>query len=164
MFTLEQKVDLVMRYIASSRTQQSQLKKAIVEALNEDVGVIVPVDYSAEVTKMTVDILKDLGVAPHMLGYTYTLDAVRLIYSDSTYLKALTKRLYPAVAAKHNAKPYCIERAIRYTIEYMFDKGDLRNIHAIFGNTISVSKGKVTSRVFLSHITNELHRRMSEKE
>ena len=164
MFTLEQKVDLVMRYIASSRTQQNQLKKAIIEALNEEGGVVVPVDYSADVTKMTADILKDLGVAPHMIGYAYTLDAVRLIYGDSTYLKALTKRLYPAIAAKHNAKPYCIERAIRYSIEYMFDKGDLKNIHAIFGNTISVSKGKVTNTVFLSHITNELHRRMSDKE
>lgn len=164
MFTLEQKVDLVMRYIASSRTQQNQLKKAIIEALNEEGGVIVPVDYSAEVTKMTADILKDLGIPPHMLGYTYTLDAIPLIYGDSTYVKAVTKRLYPAVAAKHNTRPYRIERTIRYSIESMFDNGNMKNIHAIFGDTISVNKGKVTNVVFLSHIANEVHRRMSEKE
>ena len=37
MFTMEKKVDLVLRYIASgNKIQQAELKKAIIEALKEE--------------------------------------------------------------------------------------------------------------------------------
>ena len=158
MFTLEQKVDLVMRYIASAKPQQDELKKAIVEALN-DTGTVV--DARTDVANIVVDIFKEVGVPPHLLGYERSIYAIELAYNDPTYLKSLTKRLYPDIAAKYDTTPSRVERTIRHAVEVSFDRGDVDAIYNIFGNTISVGKGKLTNGEFLAHIVVEVRRRLN---
>lgn len=165
MFTMEQKVDLVMRYIASAdKTQQKELKNAILEALNDDDNVQAPAEKYVDVVNTINDIFKEIGVPPHRTGYAYALEAVRMAYCDPTYLKGVTHRLYPEIGAKYNVSYAGAERAIRNTIEATFDYGNMSKIHAIFGDTISVSKGKLTNRAFITYVTNEVRRRMANKE
>lgn len=165
MFTMEQKVDLVMRYIASAdKTQQKELKNAILEALNDDNNVQTTAEKYTDVINTITDIFKEIGVPPHHAGYDYALEAVRMAYCDPTYLKGVTYRLYPEVGAKYDTAGTGVEHSIRRTVEATFDYGNLSKIHEIFGDTISINKGKLTNRAFITYIVNEVRRRMAKKE
>jgi len=63
------------------------------------------------------DVLRDFGFPMHVNGYEYVKKAIIMSYHDSTYLKGLTKRLYPDVASCfEEATPSRVERSIRNAI------------------------------------------------
>ncbi len=63
------------------------------------------------------DVLRDFGFPLHVNGYEYVRKAITMSFHDSTYLKGLTKRLYPDVAnCFPEATPSRVERSIRNAI------------------------------------------------
>ena len=64
--------------------------------------------------------LRQIGMPVSTKGFVYIKTAVNLIESDENYIYAITKRLYPDIAEKHNTKPQRVERAIRYAIDRVF--------------------------------------------
>ena len=60
--------------------------------------------------------LLNKGIQPHLKGFDYLLDAIRLCQKDKTYLRAITTRLYPDVAKMNNDTASKTERAIRHAI------------------------------------------------
>ena len=63
------------------------------------------------------DVLRDFGFPLHVNGYDYVRKAIIMAFHDSTYLKGLTKRLYPDVAnCFPEATPSRVERSIRNAI------------------------------------------------
>lgn len=153
MFTIEQKVDLIMRYIATTDiAQRDRLQKLIVDALNE-----VP-----SVDAMIVDLLKNLGVSQRLLGYKYITHAIKLCIQDPTYLKCLTTRLYPDIADAYGTKYSSVEHCMRHAVISVFISGDLDVITSVFGNAISGYTGKVTTGEFIETCTNEITRKMKK--
>ena len=156
MFTLEQKIDMVMRYIATSdKTTKGELKKAIMEALN--VGATTP-----DVEDMIAELLKKIGMSAHLVGYKYTIRAVKLCMDDPTYLRYVTHRLYPDIAKAHDTTPSAIERNIRRAIDSVFDRCDMRSIVEVLGNTIDINKGKMTNTSFIGCCANEVNRQLKK--
>lgn len=164
MFTLEQKVDLVMRYIATGdRKLKGELKNAIIEALNEDT-ITKAEPNNIDVERLVVDLLKKIGMPPHLSGYDYALTAIQLCIADPTYGdRGITKRLYPDVAKIHNTTPSRVERAIRHATEMVFDRGDTDYIFEVFGNTMDTKRGKLTNSEFFAACSNEIALRMRER-
>ena len=167
MFTMEKKVDLVLRYIASgNKTQQAELKKAIIEALKEEgegSSAVTNKVSPFEVERLITDILKKVGMPPHLKGYSYVLKAIQLCLSDSSYLDAVTYRLYPDIAKEFGTTPSRVERAIRHAVEVVFDRGNSDYIFEVFGNTMSTKKGKLTNSEFIATITHDISLKMREK-
>ena len=162
MYTLEQKVDLIMRYIVSvNKPQQNELKKAIFEALNDEPATV-EVVKTANVSDVIVDILKEVGTPPHLLGYKYLVRAAELVYEDDSYLRDITCRLYADIANGNGTTVNRVERAIRHAVEVTFDRGDFGNILSVFGNTFSANRGKLTNREFIAGFVNEVARRMRQ--
>jgi two-component system response regulator (stage 0 sporulation protein A) len=160
MFTLEQKVDLILRYIATTdNAKRAQLKKLVVQALNSD-GDVVPA--TPTVDDMIHDLLKALGMPQHLKGYDYVTKALKICVLDPSYVSGITYHLYPDIAHLFNTSDKAVERAIRRTIDVTFDKGDIDNITRFFGNTIDVDSGKVTSREFIIACYNDIVRRMKK--
>lgn len=62
-------------------------------------------------------LLLSLGVDPSLSGYDYLVDAVAICYEDRTYLRMVTKKLYPYIAKKNNSTMSKVERAMRVAIE-----------------------------------------------
>ena len=160
MFTLEQKVDLILRYIATNdNAKKSQLKKMVVKALESSDSVpntILTID------DLIIDLLKALGMPQHLKGYGYITKAIKLCILDPSYIGRISYGLYPDLAHLYNTSTGALERAIRLSIEAAFDNGDIESISRIFGNTISISKGKLTNRKFIVACTNEITRRMKK--
>lgn len=89
-------------------------------------------------------LLKKVGIPPHCSGYEYLEEAVGMCYKDSTYLKCITRSLYPEIARKFNTTKSRVERSIRHSIEYAFENGSVETNKDIF-TTIPYSKGKPTN-------------------
>jgi two-component system response regulator (stage 0 sporulation protein A) len=162
MYTFEHKVDLIMKYITTSnKTEKAELKKAMVEILqSEEAPDTSRYDDIVEIRIM--DILKKVGTPPSLIGYNYAIQAVKFAIADPSYLRDITKRLYPDIAAVYNTTPSRVERAIRHAVEVIFDRGDMDNIVSVFGNTMSISKGKLTNSEFIAAVANEVNTFLKE--
>ena len=60
--------------------------------------------------------LDDISVSPNILGYEYIVDALHLIFKDST-LRHNIVLLYSTIGKAHNATSSSVERCIRYAIQ-----------------------------------------------
>src|SRR5690554_3041443 len=106
------------------------------------------------------EIMHNLGVPAHIKGYIYLREAIELVIKDIEYLGAVTKELYPSVAAKYNTTPSRVERAIRHAIEVSWDRGNIAALNKYFGNTVSASSGKPTNSQFIAKIADKLRLEM----
>lgn len=154
-YTLEQKVDICLRYITSNNIKDiAALRRLALEALQSDTAV--------NTDDMIEDLLIEIGMPPHLIGYDCVYHALRMIISDSKYLDDITNNLYTEVAKqiKPGYTKYAVERNIRKAVEETFNRGDLDRIRELFGGTVHVNKGKLTNHEFLYFSSRELRRRM----
>jgi len=63
------------------------------------------------------DLMRAIGIPPHMLGYHYIREAVIQTINNKDFFISVTKVLYPGVAKKFKTSPQRVERAIRNAIE-----------------------------------------------
>ena len=102
------------------------------------------------------NIIHEVGVPAHIKGYQFLRDAITLVVSNKEYLNAVTKELYPTVAAMNNTTPSRVERAIRHAIELAWNRGRIETLEALFGYTIKNDKGKPTNSEFIAIIADKL--------
>ena len=122
--------------------------------VNKTFSIEEETDLSLEIRVKNV--LHRLGTPAHIKGYQYLTDAIILAVRDRDVLDGITKVLYPEVAKKYKSTPSRIERAIRHAIEVTWDRGDLEVFDEIFGNTVSLNKGKPTNSEFLALISDNI--------
>ena len=107
--------------------------------------------------------LLHLGVPANLLGYEALTIAIELTIRDPSYMyKSVTRRLYPEVAKR---MPYVstassVERVMRHAIEFMHDHTVPEVVYEYFGNTMSASKGKLTTSQFIAQVATKLRDRM----
>lgn len=109
-------------------------------------------NLEAEVT----NIIHEVGIPAHIKGYFYLRDAIIMVANHVDYLGAITKELYPAVAAKYDTTPSRVERAIRHAIEVAWNRGNIDAITRLFGYTVSHDRGKPTNSEFIALIADKL--------
>lgn len=97
-------------------------------------------------------VLLDLGVASHLIGYTYIVKSLELVLTDPNLLHHVTKGLYIDVAKKFGVKPANVERAIRHAISTTWTYGNMDFINSVFRNSVRPDKGAPTNTMFLSRL------------
>ena len=105
--------------------------------------------------------LKQLGVPASIKGYRYLSDAIVHAIRDPEVFGAITKRLYPAIAANNGTTASRVERDIRHAIEHVFDTTDPEVLRHYFGNTMSMRTGKLTNSQFMAGVAEYI--RMEEE-
>ena len=109
------------------------------------------------VEALVTSIIHEIGVPAHIKGYQYLREAILIAANDMDVLSAVTKVLYPQVAAAFSTTPSRVERAIRHAIELAWARGDLETLQKYFGYTVSNVKGKPTNSEFIALIADRLH-------
>lgn len=61
--------------------------------------------------------LIDKGFRPHLKGFEFVVEAVKLFREDREYKLYVTKKLYPKIAEMFNETPSKVERAIRHLVD-----------------------------------------------
>ena len=105
---------------------------------------------------LVTNIIHEVGVPAHIKGYQYLREAIMMVVNNIDMINQITKSLYPDIALKFNTTPSRVERAIRHAIEVAWGRGQQDVVEAIFGYTISASKGKPTNSEFIAMIADKL--------
>ena len=119
-------------------------------------------DVAAEqsLEMQVTEIIHQIGVPAHIKGYQYLRDSILMAIEDGGIINAVTKRLYPAVAKKHDTTSSRVERAIRHAIEVAWDRGDVDVLNSYFGYTIHNSRGQPTNSEFIAMISDKFRLQM----
>lgn len=128
------------------------LEKRLLDVINNNEESITISDLNMYVT----NILHSLGVPSHIKGYHYIRESILKMYEDPDLIGAITKELYPSIAAKYDTTPSRVERAIRHAIEISWNRGDYDLMDEIFGHSVDFDKSKPTNSEFIATIADKL--------
>ncbi|MCL2047720.1 MAG: sporulation transcription factor Spo0A [Defluviitaleaceae bacterium] len=137
-------------------TRIRQLKEQLKSPIQKGVGARSRQNKEVNLETKITSILHEIGVPAHIRGYHYMREAIMMAVNDLDILNYITKELYPTIARKCNTTPSRVERAIRHAIEVAWGRGKVEIIDALFGYTISNSKGKPTNSEFIALIADRL--------
>lgn len=157
--TINEKVDLIMRWIAATGTEADIIERQIKDEVNET-----ELSDSNDTTRDKIeDLLKEIGIRQSILGFKYTVCAIELVLEDETYAYTITKRLYPTVAEKFETTGTRVERSLRHAIETVFNNYHSRGvIDEVFGNSIPMNTGKPTNSEFIAACASYIRRQIRE--
>ena len=102
-------------------------------------------------------ILLTCGISPHIRGFRYLRDAIKLVCSKaSEHDLKVTKDIYPAIALATNTAPSRIERGIRHAIESAWERGKLSGVRSVIGLELYDQSYKPTNWEFIKLISDKL--------
>lgn len=96
------------------------------------------------------------GIPPHIKGYQFLREAVKLTVAYPEMINSITKKLYPTVAQMYNTSASKVERAIRHAIEVAWNRGKIENINAIFGIKIYNKGEKPTNGELIALVADKM--------
>lgn len=96
------------------------------------------------------------GIPPHIKGYQFLREAVKLSVSKPDMINNITKKLYPTIADQFDTTASKVERAIRHAIEVAWSRGKIENINSIFGIKIYSKGEKPTNGELIALIADKL--------
>ena len=118
-------------------------------------------DISAKKERSNLDekiskIFISVGIPPHIKGYAYLREGVKMAVKSPEIINNITKRLYPGIGEKYDTSASKVERAIRHAIEVAWSRGKIEATESIFGYTVDSNKGKPTNSEFIAMIADKL--------
>lgn len=100
-------------------------------------------------------VLDSVGVPDHC-GRKYLLRCVEIAWQDVRWVKALSGKMYPAVAAEYGVSPRHVERAVRHVIDAAWRSGEIEAQYELFGDTIDAKRGCPTCGEMIAQIADIL--------
>jgi two-component system response regulator (stage 0 sporulation protein A) len=102
------------------------------------------------------EIFISIGIPPHIKGYSYLREGIKMTIEQPYIINSVTKELYPAIAKMFETTPSKVERAIRHAIEVAWNRGRIDAINAIFGARIYLGSEKPTNSEFIALVADKL--------
>ncbi len=102
------------------------------------------------------EIFISIGIPPHIKGYGYLREGIKMTIEYPYIINSVTKELYPSIAKKFQTTPSKVERAIRHAIEVAWNRGRIDAINAIFGARIYLGAEKPTNSEFIALVADKL--------
>lgn len=115
-----------------------------------------PAPATISLDKKISNIFVTIGIPPHIKGYQYLREAIKLCIADTDIISSITKRLYPDVAKKFGTTASKVERAIRHAIEVCWNRGKIDNINNLFGSKVFNKNDRPTNGEFIALIADKL--------
>lgn len=102
------------------------------------------------------EIFISIGIPPHIKGYGYLREGIKMTIERPYIINSVTKELYPSIAKKYGTTASKVERAIRHAIEVAWNRGRIDAINAIFGSRIYLGTEKPTNSEFIALVADKL--------
>jgi len=123
----------------------------------DQTNAVTPDRQVKAVDHRVMEILLALGMPPHLKGYPYLREAIKMAIQDSTYIYNITKRLYPDVAKKFNVTTTKVELAIRHTIEVAWQRGKMSSAEKIFGCPVFTKNSRPTNGELIALVADKIN-------
>lgn len=101
-------------------------------------------------------IIISVGIPPHIRGYGYLREGVKMAVNDPEIINSITKKLYPKISEKYNTTPSKVERAIRHAIEVAWNRGRIESINSMLGVRAYVGSEKPTNGEFIALVADKM--------
>lgn len=102
------------------------------------------------------NIFISIGIPPHIKGYGYLREGIKMAVKDPQIINNVTKGLYPIIGEKFSTSASKVERAIRHAIEVAWNRGRVDAINAIFGARVYIGTEKPTNSEFIALVADKL--------
>ena len=116
------------------------------------IGKRKPITIEEKVSEIFIAI----GIPPHIKGYAYLREGIKLTIDRPYIINSVTKELYPSIAKRFSTTSSKVERAIRHAIEVAWNRGRIDAINAIFGSRIYLGTEKPTNSEFIALVADKL--------
>ncbi|MBO4262555.1 MAG: sporulation transcription factor Spo0A, partial [Clostridia bacterium] len=97
-----------------------------------------------------------VGIPPHIKGYGYLREGIKMAIETPDVINNITKKLYPMISEKYSTSPSKVERAIRHAIEVAWARGRIGNINDLFGVQTYLTSEKPTNGEFIALIADKM--------
>ena len=111
-----------------------------------------PVSIEEKISEIFISI----GIPPHIKGYGYLREGIKMTIDRPYIINSVTKELYPSIAKTFKTSSSKVERAIRHAIEVAWNRGRIEAINAIFGARIYLGAEKPTNSEFIALVADKL--------
>lgn len=102
------------------------------------------------------NIFISIGIPPHIKGYSYLREGIKMAVERPDVINNVTKILYPKIGEKYGTTASKVERAIRHAIEVAWNRGRIDVINAIFGARVYIGNEKPTNSEFIALVADKL--------
>jgi two-component system response regulator (stage 0 sporulation protein A) len=97
-----------------------------------------------------------VGIPPHIKGYCYLREGVKMAIKCPGIINNITKQLYPKIGEKYDTTASKVERAIRHAIEVAWNRGRIESINTLFGVRAYVGSEKPTNGEFIALVADKM--------
>ncbi len=97
-----------------------------------------------------------IGIPPHIKGYNYLREGIKMAVNDPHIINNVTKGLYPIIGERFQTSASKVERAIRHAIEVAWNRGRVDAVNAIFGARVYIGSEKPTNSEFIALVADKL--------
>ncbi len=98
----------------------------------------------------------NVGIPPHIKGYSFLREGVKMAVEDPEIINSITKKLYPMIGEKYSTTASKVERAIRHAIEVAWNRGRIENINNILGVRAYIGAEKPTNGEFIALVADKM--------
>lgn len=102
------------------------------------------------------NIFISIGIPPHIKGYNYLREGIKMTVEDPHIINNVTKGLYPVIGERFQTSASKVERAIRHAIEVAWNRGRVEAVNAIFGARVYIGTEKPTNSEFIALVADKL--------
>jgi two-component system response regulator (stage 0 sporulation protein A) len=97
-----------------------------------------------------------VGIPPHIKGYYYLREGVKMAVESPDVINNITKKLYPKIGEKFETSASKVERAIRHAIEVAWNRGRIDAINSMLGIRAYIGNEKPTNGEFIALIADKM--------
>ena len=102
------------------------------------------------------NIFINVGIPPHIKGYAYLREGVKMAVDNPGIINNITKKLYPMIGERYSTSASKVERAIRHAIEVAWNRGRIESINNILGVRAYVGAEKPTNGEFIALVADKM--------
>jgi len=102
------------------------------------------------------NIFINVGIPPHIKGYSFLREGVKMAVADPDIMNNITKKLYPKIGEKYQTTASKVERAIRHAIEVAWNRGRIESINTLLGVRAYVGSEKPTNGEFIALVADKM--------
>ena len=102
------------------------------------------------------NIFINVGIPPHIKGYSFLREGVKMAVEEPSIINNITKKLYPMIGERYKTTPSKVERAIRHAIEVAWNRGRIDTINSILGVRAYIGAEKPTNGEFIALIADKM--------
>lgn len=141
---------LVKPYTAESAVER------VKEVLDEDDRTPDRGIKVSSIDEKVSNIFISIGIPPHIKGYGYLREGIKMAVEDPAIINNVTKVLYPKIGERFDTSASKVERAIRHAIEVAWNRGRIDAINSIFGTRVYIGTEKPTNSEFIALVADKL--------